>query len=139
MFGLQVWCAGLVCMFDVQVWCAGLVCRIGVQVWCAGLVCRFGVQVWCAGLVCRFGLIETNIHGKELYIKLVIYRDFTEMLHSQQNIKLDNGIYMIRHNMVFIYCSWVSTRWQRSVDLDKNRKKRAIYKGRKINETKKEL
>jgi hypothetical protein len=35
-----------------------------------------------------------------------------------------------------IYCSWVSTRWQRSVDLYKNRKDTAIYaKGETINKT----
>ena len=28
---------------------------------------------------------------------------------------------------IFIYCSWVSTRWQRSVDLYRNRKETAIY------------
>jgi len=30
--------------------------------------------------------IEMNIHEKELCVKLVIYKDYTEM-HSQQNIK----------------------------------------------------
>jgi len=29
--------------------------------------------------------------------------------------------------MMFIYCNWVSTRWQWSVDLYKNRKETAIY------------
>jgi len=32
--------------------------------------------------------IEINIHEKELCVKLVIYKDYTEMLHGQQNIKL---------------------------------------------------
>ena len=36
--------------------------------------------------------IEINIHGKELCVKLVIYKDYTEM-HGQQNIKLHNLIY----------------------------------------------
>jgi len=31
---------------------------------------------------------------------------------------------------IFIYCGWVSTRWQRSVELYKNRKETAIYKRR---------
>jgi len=31
--------------------------------------------------------IEINIHEKELCVKLVIYKDCTEMLHGQQNIK----------------------------------------------------
>jgi hypothetical protein len=29
--------------------------------------------------------MEINIHGKELCINLVIYKDYTEMLHGQQN------------------------------------------------------
>jgi len=29
---------------------------------------------------------------------------------------------MIRYDMILIYCIWVPTRWQRSVDLYKNRK-----------------
>ena len=33
--------------------------------------------------------IEINIHEKELCVKLVIYKDCTEM-HGQQNIKLRN-------------------------------------------------
>jgi len=32
--------------------------------------------------------------------------------------------------MIFIYCNWVSHRWQRSVDLYKNRKETVIYKRR---------
>jgi hypothetical protein len=32
--------------------------------------------------------------------------------------------------MIFIYCIWVSTRWQLSVNLYKNRKEAAIYKRR---------
>jgi len=35
--------------------------------------------------------IEMNIHEKELCVKLVIYKDYTEM-HGQQNIKLTTGI-----------------------------------------------
>jgi len=31
--------------------------------------------------------IEINIYEKELCVKLVIYKDCTEMLHGQQNIK----------------------------------------------------
>jgi len=30
--------------------------------------------------------------------------------------------------MIFIYCKWISTRWQWSVNLYKNRKETAIYK-----------
>jgi flagellar biosynthesis chaperone FliJ len=36
-------------------------------------------------------------------------------------------------DMMYIYCGWVSTRWQRLVDLYKNRKETAIYK--RINNT----
>jgi len=36
----------------------------------------------------------------------------------------------LRYDMVFIYCQWVSTRWQRWVDLYKNRKETAIYRRR---------
>jgi len=32
--------------------------------------------------------IEINIHEKELCVKLVIYKDYTEMLHGLQNINL---------------------------------------------------
>jgi len=32
--------------------------------------------------------------------------------------------------MVCVYCGWVSTRWQRSVDLYKNKKETATYKRR---------
>jgi len=32
--------------------------------------------------------------------------------------------------MIFIYCNWVSTRWQWSVDLYKNRKETDIYRRR---------
>ena len=31
--------------------------------------------------------IQINIHEKELCVKLVIYKHYTEMLHGQQNIK----------------------------------------------------
>jgi len=31
--------------------------------------------------------IEINIHEKELFVKLVIYKDYTEM-HDQQDVKL---------------------------------------------------
>jgi hypothetical protein len=34
------------------------------------------------------------------------------------------------YGMVFIYCGWVSTRWQWLVDLYKNKKETAIYKRR---------
>jgi len=37
--------------------------------------------------------------------------------------------YMILY-YIFIYCNWVSTRWQRSVGLYRNRKGTAIYKRR---------
>jgi len=36
---------------------------------------------------------------------------------------------------IFIYCSWVSTRWQRSVNLYKNRKEAAIYRRETIHKT----
>jgi hypothetical protein len=32
------------------------------------------------------------------------------------------------YDMIFIYCNWVSTWWQWSVNLYKNRKETAIYK-----------
>ena len=35
-----------------------------------------------------------------------------------------------KKNMMFIYRNWVSTRWQRSVNLYKSRKETAIYKRR---------
>jgi len=41
------------------------------------------MTVWCVGLDER----EINIHEKELCVKLVIYKDYTEM-HGQQNTKL---------------------------------------------------
>jgi hypothetical protein len=31
--------------------------------------------------------METNIKKKELCVKLVIYKDYSEMLHGQQNVK----------------------------------------------------
>jgi len=34
------------------------------------------------------------------------------------------------HEMIFIYCNCVSTRWQRSVNLYRNRKETAIYRRR---------
>jgi len=37
--------------------------------------------------------------------------------------------------MIFIYCSWVSTRWQWSVDWYKNRERKAIYKWRNSTKT----
>jgi len=37
--------------------------------------------------------IQINIHEKELCIKVVIYKDYTEM-HDQQNIKLTACIYL---------------------------------------------
>jgi hypothetical protein len=33
-------------------------------------------------------------------------------------------------DMIFVYCNWVSTRWQWSVNLYKNRKETAIYERR---------
>jgi len=39
-------------------------------------------------LVC---IPEINIHDKELWVKLVIYVDYTET-HGQQNIRLSNNI-----------------------------------------------
>jgi len=44
---------------------------------------------------------------------------------------------MIRYDMIFIYCNWISTRWQWSVDLYKNRKETAIYKKRNSRPTQK--
>ena len=40
------------------------------------------MTVWYAGLD---GNIEIKVHGKEMYVKLVIYEDYNEM-HGQQNI-----------------------------------------------------
>jgi len=37
---------------------------------------------------------------------------------------------MMCYDMIFIYCSWVSSRLQWSVDLYENRKETAIYKRR---------
>jgi hypothetical protein len=37
--------------------------------------------------------------------------------------------------MIFVYCNWVSNRWQWSVNLYKNRKETAIYERRNINIT----
>jgi len=37
--------------------------------------------------------------------------------------------------MIFIHCYWVSTRWQWSINLYKNRKERAICKGETIHQT----
>jgi len=49
------------------------------------------------------------------------YRDFTVT-------KIEQCTYiMIRYDMVFISCNWVSALWQRSVNLYKNRKETAIY------------
>ena len=43
---------------------------------------------------------------------------------------------MIRYDMMlFIYCNWVSSRWQCSVNVDKNRKETAVYKGETIHKT----
>jgi len=36
---------------------------------------------------------------------------------------------------IFIYCSWVSTRWQRSVSWYKNRKEAAVYRRETIHKT----
>ena len=36
--------------------------------------------------------IDINIHEKELCVRVVIYKDYTEMLHGQQNIKWYDGI-----------------------------------------------
>jgi len=36
--------------------------------------------------------------------------------------------YDMIYDTIFIYCSWVSTQWQRSVDLYKNWKETAIYR-----------
>ena len=36
--------------------------------------------------------------------------------------------YDMIYDMIFIYCNWVSTLWQRSVDLYVNRKETAIYR-----------
>ena len=48
--------------------------------------------------------IEINIHEKELCVKLVIYKDYTEM-HGQQNIKYftrcTNRIRFIKEKAVF--------------------------------------
>ena len=35
------------------------------------------------------------MHGKELCVKLVIYKDCTEMLHGQQNVKDDYFVFCV--------------------------------------------
>jgi hypothetical protein len=55
-FGMQFWCAVLVCSVGVQCWCAVLVCSVGVQCWYAVFVCSVGVQCWYAVLVCSVGV-----------------------------------------------------------------------------------
>jgi len=51
------------------------------------------------------------------------------VLHNVMTIVHNNDkckyTHMIRNDMIFIYCNWVSTRWQWSVDLYKNRKETA--------------
>jgi hypothetical protein len=37
---------------------------------------------------------------------------------------------VICHDMIFIYCNWVSTRWQWSVNMYKNRKETDVYERR---------
>ena len=38
----------------------------------------------------------------------------------------------LHDDVIFIYCNWISTRWQWSVNLYKNREETAIYR-RRIN------
>jgi len=63
-----------------------------------------------------------------------IYSVPTHLRFILQNWTL-NHLYFISYRMIFIYCNWVSTRWQWSVNLYKNRKETATY-GR-INNTQK--
>ena len=42
--------------------------------------------------------IEINIHEKELCVKLVIYKDYTE-IHGQQNVKKDNTVFYTFNSM----------------------------------------
>ena len=45
--------------------------------------------------------IEINIHEKELCVKLVIHKDYTEM-HGQQNIKLFRMVFEVLHLLVIL-------------------------------------
>jgi hypothetical protein len=40
---------------------------------------------------------EINTYEKELCVKLVIYKDYTEMLHGQQNVKFCPSMFKIPH------------------------------------------
>jgi len=45
--------------------------------------------------------IEINIHEKELCVKLVIYKDYTDM-HGQQNIKNSRVLHMHICSLIFV-------------------------------------
>ena len=49
--------------------------------------------------------IEINIHGKEFYVKLFIYKDYNEMYH-QQNIKFFKYLFQYRLSSVPIFEFW---------------------------------
>ena len=54
--------------------------------------------------------IEIKIHEKELCVKLVIYKDCTEM-HSQQNIKFHYDIHVILLIMFMTHAYCTSVEW----------------------------
>ena len=94
---------------QMAVWCAGLDETAGVQVWIRLLcsliqTCTQNGHLYRVSYTrCRIDTIsspndghmaaqnmhriEINIHEKELFVKLVIYKDYTEM-HDQQDVKL---------------------------------------------------
>jgi hypothetical protein len=51
-------------------------------------------------------MIATNIYEKELYIKLVIYKDYTQM-HGQQNIKFQQLYWNTRNRTPTKYYMFV--------------------------------
>jgi hypothetical protein len=54
-------------------------------------------------------------------------------VHLAQDTEMRRAIvnkYDLIYDMIFIYCNWISTRWQWSVDLYKNTKETAICKWR---------
>jgi hypothetical protein len=46
------------------------------------------------------------------------------------SLSLKGANFKILYDKIFIYCDWVSTRWQWWVNLYKNRKETGIYKRR---------
>ena len=94
------------------------------------------------------GCVITDTVFVELIIYLFIYSCFTKLFISDVSTTIDNNgnngsqvfgnilkssYDTIWNDTIFIYCNWVSSRWQRSVNLCKHRKETAIYK--RINST----